>query len=209
MYNWLSYYGNGYDAQQWTREQRAQNVDIIASYFYDKGWTINALASMIGNMEGESYINPGQWQHSYPVESPSQYCGYGLVQWTPWWEKIGPWTNNHLTDYDKQLTRINWELENEDVLGADSQWQKRNGYTESFYDFSRSTNDTDYLTSCFFWCYENGTASTIPARQQNSRYWYQYLIDNPPGPIPPPPTPTQGNKMPLYFYLKPHWKRGY
>ena len=45
MYNWRSYYGNQYDAKQWTQEERAQNVDIIAGYFLDNGWTPNAVAA--------------------------------------------------------------------------------------------------------------------------------------------------------------------
>lgn len=60
MSDWLVYYGNGYDAQGWSRQQRANNVDIIASYLHSEGWTINAIAAFLGNVEIESYINPNQ-----------------------------------------------------------------------------------------------------------------------------------------------------
>lgn len=206
MYNWLSYYGNGYDAQQWTQQQRAQNVDIIAGYFLDNGWTPNAVAAMLGNMQAESYINPGQWQHGYPVGSYSPTCGYGLVQWTPWYEKIGPWTDNDLTNYDLQLTRIQYEVDN------NIQWENdRPGihYDESFYDFTQSTASIDYLTRCFFWCYEYGTWSDNRITWAN--YWYTYITDNPPPPPTPGPSPhpRKSNAMNIGLYLKPFWKRGY
>lgn len=206
MYNWLAYYGNGYIAQQWTQEQRAQNVDIIAGYFLNQGgrsWTPNAIAAMLGNMQAESYINPGQWQHGFPVESPSSLCGYGLVQWTPWWQKIAPWTNNNLQDYDAQLSRIQYEVIN------NIQWeQDRPGvhYDETFSDFTQSTATIDYLTRCFFWCYEYGTWSDDRITWAN--YWYIYITNNPP-PAPTPISPTNSNEMKIMFYLKPKWKRGY
>lgn len=200
MYNWLSYYGNGYDAQYWTQEQRARNVDIIAGYFLDKGWTPNSIAAMLGNMQAESYINPGQWQHGFPVESMANDCGYGLVQWTPWWQKIGPWTNNNLQDYDAQLDRIQYEMEN------GIQWENRGGYEESFREFTESEASIDYLTRCFFWCYEYGTWSEN--RVSWAEYWYTYITDNPPPP-PEPPIPVESkNKFKIMFYLKPRWKRG-
>lgn len=197
MANWLSYYGNGYEAQQWTRQQRAQNVDIIAAYFYARGWTINAIAAMVGNMEGESYINPGQWQHGFPVEGGPEGVGFGLVQWTPW-TKYSNWAGTDWrTNYDKQVERIQYEL----VNGL--QWEQRHGFTETFQEFSVSTASVDTLAEMFFWCYEYGTWDS--SRISNARYWYQYLIDNPPGPSPI----IGGNKMKIMFYLKPKWKRSY
>ena len=130
-----------------------------------------------------------QWQHGYPVESYSPTCGYGLVQWTPWYEKIGPWVGaGNLQDYDKQLTRIQYEVDN------NIQWENdRPGvhYDESFYDFTQSYASIDYLTRCFFWCYEYGTWSDNRITWAN--YWYTYITDNPPPP-PVPPTPTPSDK---------------
>ena len=203
MYNWLAYYGNGYVARDWTQDQRKQNVDIIAGYFLDKGWTPNAIAAMLGNMQSESYINPGQWQHGFAVEERDRYCGYGLVQWTPWYEKIEPWTDGDLQNYDLQLTRIEWEVNNGD------QWQNRQGYEESFYEFTQSYASVDYLTHCFFWCYENGSWDDY--RVPRAEYWYEYITGNPPPPPGPGPGPTPGpsNKMNIMFYLKSKQKRGY
>ena len=200
MYNWLSYYGNGYVAQQWTQDQRKQNVDIIAGYFLNKRWTPNAIAAMLGNMQSESYINPGQWQHGYEVEDSSPYDGFGLVQWTPW-SKLTDWGGySVLHDYDKQLDRIQYEVDN------GLQWENRNGYNMSFYNFTRSSYNVAYLTQCFFWCYEYGTWDNY--RIPNAEYWYEYITGNPPDPPTPAPSPVEKDKFKLLFYLKPNWKRG-
>lgn len=199
MANWNAVYTNGYDARDnWTQEMREHNVDIIASHFGSEGWTINAIAGMLGNMQAESYLNPGQWQHGFDIESTSRDCGYGLVQWTPWFEKIGPWTNNNLRDYDKQLTRIDYEFEQ----GEGYQWITSQSYPLSFAQFSQSAESPEYLARCFFANYERGTGSTVP-RENNARTWYNYLLENPPGPV-----PSGSSKMKIMFYLKPKWKRG-
>lgn len=198
MYNWLYEWTN--QNPGWTREQKAQNVDIIAGYFTAQGWTLNAICAMLGNMEAEGLFNPAQWQFGTIIEDPSypNTVGFGLVQWTPWqkyawWaeERGYDWRNN----YDYELERIQWELDNGE------QWDNNrpgHPYPESFYDFSRSEQTLDYLTECFFWCYEYGTWDS--SRISNAYYWWDYLSEN------PPPQPTD-KKFKIMFYLRPYWKR--
>ena len=52
------------------------NVDILHYFFRSAGWTDNAIAAMLGNMQSESTINPGIWENLEPYSG-----GYGLVQW--------------------------------------------------------------------------------------------------------------------------------
>ena len=206
MHIWLSYYGNGYTAAGWTRTQREQNVDIIASYFYSKGWTIEAIAAMLGNIEAESYINPAQWEHSYPVEQTPAVGGYGLVQWTPW-TKYSNWCGaDWKTDYDRELERIFYEYEADIDSPNSVQWISTQTYPLSFYQFSQATiaqYTIEWLALCFFKDYERGVGGET-ARQNNALYWYQYLLANPPQPW----EPTEvTKKFKLMFYLKPWWKR--
>lgn len=211
MSNWLVYYGNGYVAQGWSRAQRAQNVDIIASYFYSQGWTINAIAAMLGNMELESYINPGQWEHGYAIEVPGQRSGFGLVQWTPW-EKYTTWAGaDWKTNYDKQLYRIQYEVDWDTESPNTGQWQKKASYPLSFLEFTRANEDVAnvrWLALCFFNDYERGVGGET-ARQDNAEYWYTYLQNNPPQPWnPEPPTPGSfGGSFKIMMYMKPWWKR--
>ena len=200
MASWYAEYSNGYEARDdWTQQMREHNVDIIASHFGAKGWTINAIAGMLGNMQAESYLNPAQWQHGYPVEAdPPDNDGYGLVQWTPW-TKYSTWAGQDWrTNYDKELLRIDYEYEQ----GEGFQWITKPAYPLSFPQFVTSEQTPEYLAKVFFANYERGTGSTTP-RETNARNWYNYLLNNPPGPV-----PYGGSTMKLMFYLKPKWKRG-
>ena len=38
------------------------NAIYIYSALSDAGWTLNAIAGILGNMQSESAINPGRWQ---------------------------------------------------------------------------------------------------------------------------------------------------
>lgn len=63
-----------------TQGEMESNAKEIYIYLSDKGWTINAISGLLGNMQRESTINPGLWQS---LKEGNYSGGYGLVQWTP------------------------------------------------------------------------------------------------------------------------------
>lgn len=63
-----------------TESQMQGNALEVYNFFSARGWTLNAIAGMLGNMERESNINPGLWQS---LNYGNYSGGYGLVQWTP------------------------------------------------------------------------------------------------------------------------------
>lgn len=205
MSNWIYDWTNR--NPMWDRETKAHNVDIIAGYFLNKGWTLEAVCGMLGNMELEAFFNPAQWQIGHPIEDPREYndTGFGLVQWTPW-QKYTSWCEQNGYDwrnnYDYELDRIQYEMEN------GLQWEMRAGYDISFADYTQLEADLEYMTQAFFWCYEYGTPM-MEQRIANAYYWWNYLSDNPPPPPGPEPSPVSGNKMNIMFYLKSKSKRGY
>ena len=122
--------GNPFNAG-FTQAQQQNNAREIWGFFQAQGWTLEAVSGMLGNMEVESFINPGQWEQQFPIYGAG---GFGLVQWTPW-SKFSEWAGaDWESNYRKQLQRIQYELEN------DIQWipVAQDGYM-SFYDFSVST----------------------------------------------------------------------
>lgn len=167
MSSWNALYTNSTAAGSWTDDMRKNNVKIMWKYFRRQGWNIAAQAAMFGNMQYESYLNPGQWETNYAPETTG---GFGLVQWTPY-TKFSNWAGaNWRTDYDLQLQRIQYELDN------GLQWIATGTYNFSFYDFSRmSINDHSiaYLTQAFEYCYERGTWNN--QRIVYAEYWYKYL----------------------------------
>ena len=63
-----------------SESQRQANAYEVYLFFSGRGWTLNAIAGMLGNMESESNINPGIWQN---LDAYNYNLGFGLVQWTP------------------------------------------------------------------------------------------------------------------------------
>lgn len=57
-------------------EQEA-NARYIALYLLKAGWSKQAIAALLGNIQEESQMNPGAWQDK------NNSGGYGLVQWDP------------------------------------------------------------------------------------------------------------------------------
>ena len=54
-----TYWGNTYDSSQsLTLEQEKINATYIWNALQAQGWTLNAVAGMLGNMQSESAINP-------------------------------------------------------------------------------------------------------------------------------------------------------
>lgn len=191
MSNWAAYVTN--QVPPITTAEQRQNVLNLATFFRARGWTDNAIAAMCGNMQTESYLNPGQYQHGFPVGTASG--GFGLVQWTPR-TKFSDWAGaNWESDFDLQPARIQYELEN------GLQWQYRSGYTQyiSFADFAVSTDSVDYLTGAWLYYYEGplDPASSIALRRQQAARWYEYLGN----------TPTPSMNLPIWLLFKIRWKR--
>ena len=97
-------------------EKMKINAQYICQYFSAKGWTLNAIAALLGNMQHESGLSPSIWEgttkgstinadgtHSLNYSAlkayydnrvkqgmKGRYPGYGLVQWTSY-TKLYDW----------------------------------------------------------------------------------------------------------------------
>lgn len=58
-----NYWGDTYNtSHSLTKSKMKVNANYIWRYLSNKGWTKNAVAGVLGNMQSESAINPGRWQ---------------------------------------------------------------------------------------------------------------------------------------------------
>ena len=154
-----------------TRDEMHQNAAYVYWYLSQRGWTANAIAGMLGNMEVESSINPFIWQK---LDEGNFDGGFGLVQWTPA-TKLTNWCSNNGYAYwemDSQLERLIWEQENENdqFYSADTQYAGM-----SFTDFKNSELSPYELGMIFLVCYERPANPNQPARGENAEYWYKYI----------------------------------
>ena len=151
-----------------TLSEMQVNATYIWWYLKNKGWSLNAVCGMLGNMQRESTINPGIWQD---LDEGNMSMGYGLVQWTPASNYINWCNSNGLTPshMDSNLKRIIYELEN------GLQYYSTDAYPESFKQFSVSTKSVEYLVTAFLKNYERAGVEALDERIENGNYWYSYL----------------------------------
>lgn len=183
-------------------DEMKPNARYIWQYFSSRGWTLNAVAGLLGNIQQESKMSPAIWEStiegsiinadgtqvlnmsaidSYYAKKGC-YPGYGLTQWTPY-SKYTDWCASHSLAYwdmDSQLQRIEYEVENK------IQWQARpsKGYNLTFSEFIASTQDAAWLAEAFAFCYERPARSSGTTAEQddlrkergaNGDFWYSYL----------------------------------
>ena len=151
-----------------TVSQMENNAQLVWNFFKGYGWTKNAVAALLGNMQGESNINPGLWESR---DEGNMNCGYGLVQWTPA-NKVIDWLEGNgyaINSGFGQCARIIYELENH------IQYYATNAFNFSFYDFAHSTQTPEYLAKAFIYNYERPYNYDQPQRETYARNWYNYI----------------------------------
>lgn len=162
-------------AEALSRSEMEANAKYIWNYLGSKGWSLNAVAGMLGNMQAESTINPGRHQ-----VGSGENGGFGLVQWTPK-KNVTEWlsANGYADDdMDGQLERIIYEKEN-------GKQYDQNKYKYTFETFSTSLDDPYTLACAFAFDYERswvtlyGTeAKKEVLRQERGKAaeeWYSFL----------------------------------
>jgi len=115
-----------------TPAQLKVNARYIAQRLLLAGWSKEAIAAALGNMESESSLNPGAWQWGNGSDMNS---GFGIVQWTPA-TKLFNWANAHSMDPYSIETQV--DLLVIQASSNDSQWTASNSGM-SFADFTHST----------------------------------------------------------------------
>lgn len=144
------------------------NALEVYKYFSSKGWTLNAIGGILGNMEKESNINPGLWQS---LKEGNYSGGFGLVQWTPA-TNYTDWANANgysITDPNGQLYWI-------DALSASTgQWISTSAYSMTWNQFKSSSESPEYLASAFLKNFERAGVEVESERRSCARKWYEYL----------------------------------
>lgn len=189
--------------------KQIHNATKVYNYFSALGWSLSAIAGMIGNMQLESWLSPALIQGTHRSSLPNSAAnlsdvpnnvminfygssgyGIGLVQWDgytstpPAGQKLVSFAERYSMtwyDGDTQCFRIQREQE------TDIQWQ--NGTVDGIYwtwnTYINTTQTPEKAAHAWRVCYEVAASGTDATRQANARYWYDYFSDIPPT----PPTP--------------------
>ena len=151
-----------------TESQMQGNALEVYNFFSARGWTLNAIAGMLGNMERESNINPGLWQS---LNYGNYSGGYGLVQWTPA-TNYTDWASANgysITDPQGQMIWI------DTMTVSSGQWIATSEYNLSFDSFKTSTQSPEWLASAFLKNFERAGVEAEDERRSDARKWYNYL----------------------------------
>ena len=151
-----------------TQAEMEVNARFVADYLHVRGWSLNAIAGLLGNMQTESSINPGIWQS---LKEGNTSGGYGLVQWTPATKYLSWCEANGLepSAMESALDRIEYELAN------GLQWIKTKSYPLTFAQFKTSTEDPYYLGQAFMKNYERPANQATTKRGTQAEKWYTFL----------------------------------
>lgn len=191
------------DRAGWTGVHSVEQTDNAAEIWLIlvdvNGWTEEAAAAVLGNMQHESYINPGQFEIGYNY---SMLNGFGLGQWTPATKisnYVGSTNHDAMADGAKQMNYLvsTPSQYTTDYLNPDgsSNYYHESGlpYIDNMDDFSHSIASIDDLTKLWAICWEKPGSTnytrSIGERMDDAEYWYTTFHGSPPTPPPTPPTP--------------------
>ena len=165
--SWIK--GNNY----LTKASMENNVQIIYYFLKDRGWSKNAIAGLLGNMQQESTINPGLWQS---LKEGNMNLGFGLVQWTPASKYIN-WANSNGYAIDDGNYQLKWI----DEKSTEDQYYKTNKFPISFDEFKKSTQSVEYLVEAFMRNFERPSEkhAMLDKRFEYGNYWYKYISQLP------------------------------
>lgn len=205
-----SEYGKFYSSHisKWSGDTYTNNTQTNAWYIYNslkaKGWSVNAIAGLCGNVQAESQFNPGVYEGWKKRQWPSVNYGTGITQWTPSY-KLFNWCKDngdlHVYDLESQCKFLNYESLNNIQYGRASSWPYAGECEPDFKHFRVSTATPFQLGKNFWYCYER-PASTAEAngnaRGNNAEKWYSFFTGGEP---PDPPGPGANPKFNIIRFL--------
>lgn len=216
--------GGGGTSRVWVRDpthhgnltdaEMQNNALCMRDWFiYNTDWSLQALAGMAANMQGESRICPDAMENpSLPIGTVNK-DGLGLVQWTtspgmstnPLFDILDYLYSSH-SDWEtpeKQCRSIVAEYEYCTGLihttVFEAYWRTNSQYPLTFQQWAHSTQNPGYLAMHFEFSYERPT-DTHPEREGWGNTWYQYFLNNPY--VPPSPVPGRRKKMPIWMMIR-------
>lgn len=161
------------------------NARMIYNILSDQGWTLNAIAGAIGNMQAESGLNPWRWQGDTVLASDSSLLdstehGYGLVQFTP----ANKYVQN-ATGYTGYGPNFSDQIGSEDdgaaqmmYLDAEGDYIEHSSYPLSYAEYKVSTESAYYLGKVWLINYErpgDQSEEVQDYRGNLAQSWYDTL----------------------------------
>jgi hypothetical protein len=148
-----------------TEEEQKRNAICVYGILKKEGFSMDAVAAVLANMEAESTINPGRWENGLVRGG-----GYGLCQWTPY-TKITGQRDYKEDDGDMQMAYF--------LRTFEAEWIDKSGYCSAL-EFREGKGSAEDLAAAFLICYERPLApgDTLAIRKQKAARWKTYLMEH-------------------------------
>lgn len=154
-----------------TYEEMQNNAKCVWGYLHSKGWSLQAVCGMLGNMQSESTINPNRWETDTPYPQPVERRGFGLIQWTPWTIMTEYLGNAKVSDYGNLECEY---LDFERRTNPGGCWIDQ-GYGLTYDQYAHSTMDAGDLALIYLANRERPADPYQPVRATQAREWFTYL----------------------------------
>ncbi len=193
-------------------EKQKHNATKVYNYFSALGWSLSAIAGMIGNMQLESWLSPALVEGTHRSQFPNSASdlsdvpnsvalehynhnnhsasgyGLGLVQWdgytstSPAGHKLVSFAMRYNLTWYDGDTQL-FRIQREQETNI--QWSPAtvNGIRWTWSNYPTNTQTPEVSARIWRICYEVAASGTDETRQQNARYWYDYFSATPPGPV--------------------------
>lgn len=156
-----------YDAL--TTEQMQGNAVEFYNYF-KTSMTLEAICGILGNIQRESQLNPGQMEGGY---GGSLSHGYGLIQWTPG-SLLTNWASNKGYNWYDGTAQCEYIDEENTYTGDDAVWFPTSSYPYSWVEFKQLTN-VEEAVKAYLYERERAGVSALADRIAYANQWYTYL----------------------------------
>lgn len=154
-----------------TMAEMQNNAKCVWGYLHSKGWSLQAVCGMLGNMQSESTINPNRWEGDIYQAQPVERRGFGLIQWTPWTIITNYLGSAKIEEYGNlECEYLDYERKN----NPGGCWIDK-GYGLSYSQYATSTRDAGDLAIIFLANRERPADPNQPIRATQAREWYNYL----------------------------------
>lgn len=192
-----------------TSVEAQENAQMIYGLLYSRGWTLNAVCGLLGNLSAESGYNPWRWQSDavgVSTGSPWTNKGYGFVQFTPGGKYINSSAAKAYPGYGPNFSdragNINDGYAQMCFVDEHADYIPTGTYPMTYAQFKTSTLSAGHLARVWLYNYERpgDPAATEEARASNGNWWYETLSGETPPDPPDPPGP--GGQLNIWMLFK-------
>lgn len=183
----MSWHTKAVGAYARTSNEAKENAVEIYNILSAKGWTLNAISGVIGNIGWEGGYNPWRWQSDdvishldLPSINYQSGHAYGLFQFDPAGSYINNTTAQSYSGFGPNFNDQFGSLRdgNAQVLLVSNNgtggYIQTASYPLSFQQYQQSNATPEYLALAWFYNFERGVGHETD-RQNEARYWYDLL----------------------------------